>query len=117
MKISDAVELLQAYVHTSQAQVERALIGGYASDMLSDVMANAVEGSIWVTLVIHQNIIAVAALVGIPAIVIVGGATPDVATLTKAEQEKIVIITTKLSAFEVCGRLFQAGLSPEVKRV
>jgi len=36
--------------------------GGYVSDLLSDVMANAKAGDLWVTLQTHQNIVAVASL-------------------------------------------------------
>ncbi|MGE5652960.1 MAG: DRTGG domain-containing protein [Bacillota bacterium] len=117
MKIFEVVQLLEADVRSSSDELQRFVIGGYASDLLSDVMAHAVEGCLWVTLVAHQNVTAVAALVGIPAIVIVGGAEPDEATLAKAGQEKIVVMTTHLSAYEVCGRLYQAGLPAEVKRV
>ena len=85
--------------------------GGYVSDLLSDVMANAKAGDLWVTLQTHQNIVAVASLKEIAGIIIIGGREPEKATLTKAEEEKIPILLTNLPAFEVVGRLYQMGIS------
>jgi len=85
--------------------------GGYVSDLLSDVMANAKAGDLWVTLQTHQNIVAVASLKEIAGIIIIGGREPEKATLAKAEEEKIPILLTNLPAFEVVGRLYQMGIS------
>jgi predicted transcriptional regulator len=81
------------------------------SDLLSDVMANAKAGDLWVTLQTHQNIVAVASLKEIAGIIIIGGREPEKATLAKAEEEKIPILLTNLPAFEVVGRLYQMGIS------
>ncbi len=43
------------------------------SDLLSDVYAGAKEGDLWITLQLHQNIVAVAFLNNLAGIVIVGG--------------------------------------------
>ncbi len=50
--------------------------GGYAGDLLSDVMANSQAGDMWVTRQVHLNIVAVASLKEHAGIVIVQGATP-----------------------------------------
>ena len=86
-------------------------LGGYVSDLLSDVMANARAGDLWVTLQTHQNIVAVASLKEIAGIIIIGGREPEKATLAKAEEEKIPILLTNLPAFEVVGRLYRMGIS------
>jgi predicted transcriptional regulator len=85
--------------------------GGYVSDLLSDVMANAKAGDIWVTLQTHQNIVAVASLKEIAGIVLIGGREPDKGTLAKAEEEKIPLLLSNLPAFEVVGKLYQMGIS------
>ena len=84
---------------------------GYVSDLLSDVMANAKAGDLWVTLQTHQNIVAVASLKEIAGIIIIGGREPEKTTLAKAEEENIPIFLTNLPAFEVVGRLYQMGIS------
>ncbi|MGD0209862.1 MAG: DRTGG domain-containing protein [Desulfomonilia bacterium] len=87
--------------------LSREVSGGYAGDLLSDVMANSNAGNIWVTRQVHQNIVAVAALKEHAAIIIVHGATPEKETLEKAAKEGIPILVADMNEFEVVGRLYQ----------
>ncbi len=84
--------------------------GGYVSDLMSDVLANAKPGNIWVTNQKHVNVVAVASLLGLAGVIIAGGAEPDENTVEKAQQEKISLYKTTLSAFEVVGRLYSLGV-------
>lgn len=93
------------------AMLAREVSSGYVSDLLSDVMANAKAGDLWVTMQTHQNIVAVASLKEIAGIIIIGGREPDRQTLVKAESEKIPLLLSELPAFEVVGRLYQMGIS------
>jgi hypothetical protein len=86
------------------------VLGGYASDLLSDVMANSIKGDLWVTMQKHVNIVAVAALNELAGIVIVNGRTPDTAAVERAREQKIPIICTQLPAFEVIGILYSHGI-------
>lgn len=110
MTVEEAVKELQLTVVAGQDNMNREITGGYVSDLLSNVMGQAQSGNLWITMQGHQNVAAVALLVGLTAVVIAGGAQPDGATLAKAETENIVIATTPLSAYEVAGRLYQLGL-------
>jgi len=98
-------------VKAGASQLDREVTGGYASDLLSDVLAHAAEGSIWVTLHIHQNIVAVASHKDLAGVILVQGREPDADTVAKAEEEKIPLLVTDLSAFELVGRLYKAGIS------
>jgi len=73
-------------------------------------MAGAAHGSIWVTLQAHGNIVAVAALLEITAVIITEGAMPDPATINKANQEGVTLLSTPRSSFEIIGRLWEMGL-------
>lgn len=84
--------------------------GGYTSDLLSCVMAGAKNHNIWVTIQSHANIIAVAALLELAAIVITEGAEPDPATINKANEEGIVLLTTPMQSYEVIGKLWDLGV-------
>jgi len=84
--------------------------GGYASDLLSDVMANAQDGDAWITLQKHVNIVAVAQLKNLSAIVLIGGRQPDADTLARAAEQRIPLVTTASPAFEVSGLLYQLGV-------
>ncbi|MCE1253157.1 MAG: hypothetical protein LWX83_06355 [Anaerolineae bacterium] len=83
---------------------------GYASDLLSCVMAGAAHGSLWVTLQAHTNIVAVAALLELSAIIITDGATPDDATIQKANEENITLLSAKENTFFVVGKLWEMGI-------
>ena len=84
--------------------------GGYASDLLSDVLANAKDGQIWITNQKHQNCIAVASLLSISAIIIAGGIEPDANTVEKANAEKVALFKSDISAFDLVGQLYELGL-------
>jgi hypothetical protein len=111
VKVSEAAEKIMGVVVAGGAQAAtREIQGGYASDLLSDVMANSNEGDIWVTLQKHVNILAVAQLKGLAGIVLVNGRKPEEATAARAEQEQIPIISTELPAFDVVGILHSVGI-------
>jgi hypothetical protein len=84
--------------------------GGYASDLLSDVMANAQDGDVWITLQKHVNVVAVAQLKNLVAIVVVNGRTPDAETLARAAEHGVAVVVTPWSAFEAAGRLYELGV-------
>lgn len=91
----------------SEGDIGREVRGCYISDLLSDVMANAGEGDIWITLQTHPNIVAVATLKNIAAIIITNNRVPEEETLKRASKEGVIIATTPLSTFEISGRLYQ----------
>ncbi len=85
---------------------DRPVTGGYVSDLLSDVIANAEEGHVWITVQRHLNIIAVAQLKKVAAVLLPRGSAPDAAVLERARQEGIVLLQGDTDAFELCGRLY-----------
>jgi predicted transcriptional regulator len=106
MKIADIADLLELKLVSGESGLSNEITGGYVSDLLSDVMGNACEGEVWITLQTHQNIIAVAALKELAAIILVRGFMPDNDTIEKSRQESIPVFSTKLDTFTVTGRLF-----------
>ncbi len=110
MTLNEIVDALKLEVKAGHAGLEKDVLGGYASDLLSDVIANAKEGDVWVTLQIHQNIVAVAFLNNLAGIIIVGGRKPDADTLSKAEEQGVVVMSSDLPAFKLVGRLYEMGI-------
>ncbi len=109
MKLKEIAEILSLKPLTPAEGpgLEREVSGAYVGDLLSDVMANAGEGNIWVTLQTHVNIVAVAVFKNLSAIVIVNGRMPDADTMDKAVSEDIPILLTGQSAFETAGKLYR----------
>jgi predicted transcriptional regulator len=107
MRITDLVKALDLKVLSGGEGLSGEITGGYVSDLLSDVMGNAKEGQIWITLQTHQNIIAVASLKDLSAIIIVKGLVPEAETIEKASIEGIPVLSTSLDTFNITGRLFE----------
>ena len=84
--------------------------GAYSSDLLSCVMAGAKKGYLWITLQAHLNIVAVAALNEVAAIIITENAQPDAASIAKANQQGVILLSTPQATYEVNGRLWQMGI-------
>jgi hypothetical protein len=101
---------LDLVVMSARGNLDTQVTGGYCSDLLSDVLANAKEGNVWVTLQIHQNIIGVASMKELAGIIVVNGRKPEADVLEKAEKENITIMMSDLPTFEVVGRLYRMGI-------
>jgi predicted transcriptional regulator len=86
--------------------------GAFISDMVSDVMAGAKAGNLWVTVQTHKNIIAAANLVDVPAIVVVRGKNVPDDTIQMADRVGVTIFRTDLDSFRVAVKLYEAGLKP-----
>jgi hypothetical protein len=106
LHLSEAAEILDAILHGEPVGAERQVTGAYCSDLLSDAMANAKEGNIWFTIQTHPNVVAVASLLNLAAVVITGGRDPDPETLARAKQEKVAVLVTKAKSFEAAGKIY-----------
>lgn len=107
MKIKEIIEKLQLKALAGEENLDADVTSGYTSDLLSDVIANSKEGSLWITLQIHQNIIAVAKLKDLAGIIIVNNREPDEETIKKAREEKVPVLCSKEMAFEISGKLYE----------
>ena len=83
---------------------------GYASDLLSQVMSKAEDGSLWLTTQSHGNIIGVASMTGIRAIVICEGHDVPEEVITTADQEGIIILKSGEGMFSLAGKLYAQGV-------
>lgn len=111
MNLREIMQKLQLEVKAGQASLANEVLGGYASDLISDVIANAREGDLWVTLQTHQNTVAVASMKALAGVVLVGGREPEPDTLLKAREEGVALLVSPLPAFELIGRLYELGLT------
>jgi predicted transcriptional regulator len=110
MTLEELGRQLSLKVRTAAGKLGTEVTGGYAADLLSRVMAKAQAGNVWVTLQGHPNIVAVASLLDLAGVVITEGVAPDPATLEKAEEQGIAILTTPLTTFTVIGKLSALGV-------
>ena len=110
MELKQVIESLDLTLQSGAKALEVEVTGGYVSDLLSDVIANSQKGNLWITLQVHQNILAVATLKELAGIIMIGGKSPAEDTVKKATEEGIALMTTPRSAYETAGLLFELGV-------
>lgn len=120
MNLQQVIDALNLKVYTTSrdfSAIEPSC--GYASDLLSCVMAGASKHSIWVTLQAHGNIVAVATLLDLTAVIITENALPDESIIEKANDEGVALLGTAHSSFYVIGKLWELGLrcKPEAEPI
>ena len=110
MKLSDIIKELGLEVLTSKDVQDKEVSSGICCDLLSWVMANSRKDAIWITVQTHINIVAVASLLDIAAIIIPSEIVCQPETIKKADEEGIIILASNHSAFNISGRLFKLGV-------
>jgi len=106
MKVSEMIEKFALKVFSGNSGLENEIDGGYVSDLLSDVMGHASENQVWITLQTHQNVIAIASLKDLAAVILVKGLQPAVDTIQRSDEEGIPLLGTEMEAFEIAGKLY-----------
>ncbi len=106
MIVSDLIKKLDLSVFGGEQSLSNEITGGYTSDLLSDVMGFADAGNVWITLQTHKNIMAVASLKEVAAIVLVKGFKPDDDTLAQANEEGIPLLGTTEETFDITGKIY-----------
>lgn len=107
MKVSEMTEKFGLKVFSGKTGLENEIAGGYVSDLLSDVMGHARENQVWITLQTHQNVLAIASLKDLAAVILVKGLQPADDTLQRSEEEGIPLLGTEMEAFEIAGKLYK----------
>ena len=112
--LAELAETLQLTLLTGQNDLESVQpSAGYMSDLLSCVMTGAQKQGVWITLQAHTNIVAVAALLELSAVIITEGAMPEPPTIQKAQEEGIRLFSTSKGSFEIAGKLWEFGIRAE----
>lgn len=107
MKVSELIQKYELKVFAGSAGIDKEITGAYVSDLLSDVMGNARENEVWITLQTHQNVMAIASLKDLAAVILVKGLEPEGETVVHSEREGIPLLGTGLGTFEIAGKLYR----------
>ena len=108
MTVRDLAKELDLEILTGDINMDRKITSGYVSDLLSDVIANIDDDAVWITIQRHVNILGVAKLKDVSAIVIPRELGLEEAFITKAKEEEIAILRGNRSAFELSGIIYNA---------
>ena len=110
MTLSELAARLDLKVFTAELPLDKPVLGGYASDLLSDVIGHGRKSDIWLTMQVHPNIVAVAVLKDLAGIVLVNGREPAPETLEQAVREKVPLLGARTGTFDLAGRLYGLGI-------
>jgi predicted transcriptional regulator len=106
MNVKELAEKADLKILSGEQGLSNEIKGGYACDLLSDVMGYAEEGDVWITLQTHKNVMAIASLKELAAVILVKGFKPEAGTLEQSNNEHIPILSTDLDAFEISGMVY-----------
>ena len=83
--------------------------GVYAGDLLSRAMSHVKADNLWITIMSNANVIAVASLTEAAAVILAEGVEllPD--ALDAAEENGIVVLSSKHTVFELCAAIYEAA--------
>ncbi len=110
MRIADVAQELGLRELTPHVLCDEELTGGYASDLLSDVLVHAPDGGVLITLQVHLNVIAVASHAGLQAVIFSSDRMPEQDVIDRGAGEGLALFVSSADTFEIAGRLYQAGL-------
>lgn len=112
MKVRELMELLDAKCLTPDANLEAEITCGYSCDLLSWVLAHGKAGMAWCTVQTHVNVIAVSVLMEMACVILVEGVEAEEASLAKAIDEEMPVLSTPKTAYEVSVLMGKAGVLP-----
>ena len=101
MLVSELTDALSLEI-LCQGDLSKKIDGCYCSDLLSHCMSNIELGNLWVTVQVNINIVAIAVLTELSAIIIAQNMSVEKSVLKKAEEEGITILSSAMTSYELC---------------
>ncbi len=110
MNIKQLIDISDGKLLTPNVDLTRDIKGGCGADLMSDVLASIQPEAVLLTGLCNPQVVRTAMMADVAAIVIVRGKTPPFETIKLANAENVPLISTPFGMFELCGRLFDAGM-------
>jgi predicted transcriptional regulator len=110
LKLREVQEILKADVIVGKENLDMEVKTAFGADLMSDVLALAKAGSLLLTGLTNTQVIRIANVLDIAAIILVRGKKPSAETIDLAKKLQIPILTTKYILFETAGRLYAKGI-------
>ncbi len=105
MKLSELAAELPVKALTGEPVKDTELSTVYTCDLLSRVMSMSEKDCVWITVLTHLNVVAVAQLADIACVIIPEDIPVPEATVEKAKEEGITVFSSSMSTYELCWRL------------
>ena len=115
MKVKEIIELLNAELLCGNRDTEIEVKSACGADLMSDVLAFVKDACVLLTGQNNQQVIKTAEMMDVSCIVFVRGKKPNQDVCSLADEIGSVVLSTEMTMFESCGRLYSAGLKPTQK--
>jgi predicted transcriptional regulator len=110
MNVKELIDLINGHLYNSNANLKREVKGGFGADLMSDVLTSIQPDAVLLTGLCNPQVIRTAMMADVSAVILVRGKTPQPETVALAEKEEIALISSPYGMFELCGKLYAAGL-------
>jgi hypothetical protein len=110
VKLSDVKELLKADVVFGDHKLEMSVETGAASDLMSDLLTGPTASALLLSGLNNLQVVRTCIISGVSAIVLVRGKRPDAEMIRQAKEHDLPLLSTPLTLFTACGRLYRGGL-------
>jgi serine kinase of HPr protein (carbohydrate metabolism regulator) len=110
MNINEMIQIIEGKLLTPDVNPQLEIKGGFAGDLMSDVLASIKPESVLITGLTNPQVVRTALIADVRAVIFARGKSLSPETIQLALQEKTPIITSKLGVYEICGRLSSTGL-------
>ncbi|MGP8154389.1 MAG: DRTGG domain-containing protein [Smithella sp.] len=110
MKLSDVKKILDANVIVGEEKLDIEVTTAFGADLMSDVLSFAKAGCLLLTGLTNTQVVRIANVLDMAAIILVRGKKPPAETISMAKNLQIPILTTKYILFETAGRLYAKGI-------
>jgi xanthine dehydrogenase iron-sulfur cluster and FAD-binding subunit A len=117
MKVKELITSINGKLINETANLEREVKGAFAADLMSDVLASIHPDAVLLTGLCNPQVVRTAQMADISAIIFVRGKIPPQETIDLASEEGIALIGSPHGMYELCGRLYQSGLTSLEKPV
>ena len=115
MKLSEVKSILNADVYTDEKLLETEVLSAFGSDLMSDVLAFVNDQALLLTGLVNPQVIRTAVMMDMVCIVFVRSKAPTDEMLELAKESGIVVMSTDMTMYTACGKLYSNGLENDVK--
>jgi predicted transcriptional regulator len=110
LKLREVKEMLDADVIVGDEKLDIEVTTAFGADLMSDVLSFAKAGCLLLTGLTNTQVVRIANVLDMAAIILVRGKKPPAETISMAKSLQIPILTTKYILFETAGRLYAKGI-------
>ncbi len=93
----------------SKVDLGAEVTSGLCTDLLSLVISGSEKGTVWITHQSHINVIAVALLAELAAVIVIGEEVEE-GTVLAAKEKGVNLLLSNESAYNLAGKLYALGI-------